>query len=231
MKCTRKQIALVISGVVGLGLLGYGIVRIFPRITDPYAGLVTTMDVQMDDATRNLVRQRLATAKASIEASIKAGEKVDMGLYQAIAEQYLLLGDLASSREAYEVYLEKNPISYTGWNAYGDVLEYMKDYDHAGIAYRKALEYAQTEELYRDYAELLQRYFPEKKTEYKAVLDDAFAHIGQTLWTMTALGDWYFAEGDCALGRDHYDVAHTLAPDNTAIVEDAKTRERECEEE
>lgn len=230
MKLTRKQVVLGLSGLVVLALAGYGVTRVFPRLLNPYAGLTTYIDVQMEDATRTLVQQRLASAQASIDASKKAGENVDMGLYQTIAEQEYLLGDLIASREAYEQYLSLNPIAYTAWDAYGVILERMGDYAKAGEAYQKAIEGFKSEEFYRDYAELLKNHFAEKKSEYKALIDDAYANLGQTTWTMIALGDWYFEDGQCDLGRDHYDVAHTLAPENASLTKDAREKYQECKD-
>lgn len=228
MKCTRKQLVLTISAAVILAGVGYGITRAFPELLDKYAGLTTHIDVQMDEATRNVVRQRLAAAQASVAASEKAGEAVDMGLYMTIAEQQFLLGDLVSAREAYETYLKLNPISAVAWDSYGAVLEYMNDYDRALYAYGQAIENGKSEDYYRDYSDLLLAHFPDRETEYKAAIDDAFTNLGQTTWTMTALGDWYFAHGECDLGRDHYEVAHALAPDNASLVTDGEEAYRAC---
>lgn len=228
MKITRKQAVLGVSAVAALALLVVGTIQLFPRLINPYAGLKTTLDVQMEESTRLLVQQKLETAKASIAASEKAGEEVDMNLYLTIAEQYHILGDLIASREAYETYLSFNPASYVGWNSYASILEIMGDYEAAGPAFEKAIEGLKAQEFFRDYAEFLAAHYPEKEAEYKAVLDSAFEHLGQTSWTMQVLGDWYFAHNDCVLGRDHYEVAEDLEPDNANIPLDAEEKYDEC---
>ncbi len=228
MNITRKQAVLGVSAIVVLVLLAVGVTQLFPKLLNPYAGLTTTIDVQMDESTRLLLQQRLETAKASIAASEQAGEKVDMNLYLTIAEQYYILGDLVGAREAYEAYLELNPASYVAWNAYGSVLEFMGDFSAAGPAFQKAIDGFKIEEYFRDYAEFLAAHEPEKEAEYKAVLDSAFEHVGQTPWTMQALGDWYFAHNDCALGRDHYEVAIDLEPENQNISLDAEEKYDAC---
>jgi len=229
MKITRKQTVLAISVGVLCVLVGYGVWLALPRLFNPYAGMKTTLEVQMDDATRMLVQQRLATAQSSIAASQKAGEKTDMNSYLVIAENQHMLGDLIASREAYETYLELNPISYVAWNAYASLLETMGDIENAGVAYQRAISELRTEEeYYRDYAEYLAANYPEHEDWYKQVLDDAFENIGQTPWTMIALGDWFFAHNDCQLGHDHYSVAKTLSPDNENIVTDAKEKYAAC---
>jgi tetratricopeptide (TPR) repeat protein len=231
MKITRKQAVVGVSLVAVFALLAVGAVQMFPRLIDPYAGMKTTLEVQMDDATRLLVQQKIETAKASIAASEKAGEEVDMNLYLSLAEQYHILGDLVASREAYETYLDLNPASYVAWNAYGTILEIMGDYEKAGPAFAKAVEILKTQEFFRDYAEFLAAHYPEKETEYKAVIDQAYEELGQTPWTMQVLGDWYFAHNDCVLGRDHYEVAQALDPENTNITLDAEEKYEECTKE
>ncbi len=228
MKITRTQAVIGVSMIAVLALLIVGVIQMFPRLIDPYAGLKTTLVVQMDDATRLLVQQRLETAKASLAASEKAGEEVDMNLYLTIAEQYHILGDLIASREAYETYLDLNPASYVAWNAYGSILEIMGDYEKAGPAFAKAIDGLKAQEFFRDYAEFLAAHYPEKEMEYKAVIDQAYEHLGQTPWTMQALGDWYFAHNDCVLGRDHYNVARALDPENTNLQLDAEEKYDAC---
>lgn len=230
MNITRKQGVLGVTAGAVVILLAVGAVLLYPRLTDPYAGLKTTLEVQMDDTTRVLVQKKLETAKASIAAYEQAGENFDMNLYLVIAEQHLLLGDLVASREAYETYLALNPASYVGWNSYANVLEFMEDYENAGPAFAKAIDGLKAQEFFRDYAEFLASYYPEKETEYKAVLDSAFEHLGQTAWTTQALGDWYFAHNDCVLGRDHYEVAEKLDPANESLREDKVAKYAECME-
>lgn len=230
MKITRKQAVLGVSAIAVLILIAVGVTQMFPRLLDPYAGLKTTIEVQMEESTRLLVLQKLETAKASIAASEQAGEAPDMNLYLTIAEQYFILGDLVSSREAYEEYLALNPASYVGWNSYGNVLEFMGDYEQAEPAYLQAIDGLKAQEFFRDYAEFLAAYFPEKEREYKAILDSAYEHLGQTSWTMQALGDWYFSHNDCVLGRDHYNVARALDPENSNLQLDAEEKYDACRE-
>lgn len=228
MKCTRKHIVLAVSGVVVALLVGYGVWVGISRLINPYAGLVTSIEVQMTEEVRNLITQRLNTAKASLAAQEQAGEDVDMNLHLTIAESYYMLGDLVSSREEYEIYLELNPISHVAWNAYANILGRMEDYVPAGEAYKKAIEGFKTEEYYRDYAEFLAEHYPERQEEYRRVLDEAFQNLGQTTWTMLALGNWYYAHWDCVQGRAHYSVAQTLSPENDSIALDDNEKYAEC---
>jgi tetratricopeptide (TPR) repeat protein len=232
MKYTRKHLVIAVSAVVVLLLVGFGIWKGFPRLFDKYAGLKLTMDVQMDDATRTLLETRIATAQASLDASMKNGEKFEMNSYLVIAENEYILGDLVKSREAYETYLKLNPISYVAHNAYATVLEVMGDYVAAELEFKTAISESPTEEYYRDYAEFLATHYPERMAEYKSVIDDAYAKLGQTVWTMLSLGDWDFAHGDCDQGVQHYAVAKTLSKDSPTIAAqiatDSAEKHAEC---
>lgn len=218
MKYTRNHVVIAVSVVVVLLLAGFGIWKGFPRLFDKYAGLKLTMDVQMDDATRTLLEGRIATTQAALDASIKNGDKFEMNSYLVIAENQYTLGNLVKAREAYETYLKLNPVSYVAHNAYATVLEVMGDYEAAEPEFKIAITQSPSEEYYRDYADFLVAHYPERTADYKQVIDDAYAALGQTMWTMLALGDWNFDHGDCSQGMQHYTVAKTLAKDSPEIA-------------
>ncbi|MEK9155445.1 MAG: hypothetical protein AAB839_02235 [Patescibacteria group bacterium] len=219
MKCTRKQTVLLVSGAILLLLGAYGLWRVWPRLTNPYYGLTTSIDVQMDEATRILVQQKIDTAQASLLAAEQAGQKPDDQLYLVIAENQYLLGDLIASRKTYEIILDRNPISYVAWNSYGSLLETMNDLVPAENAYRQAIALMPTEEYYRDYVDFLMTHYPDRRADIKATLDEAYQTLGQTTWTMILLGVWYFNEGDCDQGKSHYLVAKGISPENSEAIQ------------
>ena len=213
---SRKQVVVGVSILVVLLAAGYMFwQKEGRRFTDPYYGLVTSIDVQMEDSTRTLLRQRLATAEASLVAQESAGGEIDKQLYLVIAENEKMLGDLVASREMYETYLDLMPTSYVAWNSYAALLELMKDYPNAEAGYKKSLDLLKTEEYYRSYIEFLKLHYPDRRDDVKALLDDAYKTLLQTPWTMTALGDWFFETGDCDQGKAHYDVAIALSPEDS----------------
>lgn len=212
---SRKQVVIGVSILVVLLAAGYMFwQKEGRRFTDPYYGLVTSINVQMEDSTRTLLQQRLATAQASLAAQSSSGTDVDKQLYLVIAENEKMLGDLVASREMYEKYLDLMPTSYVAWNSYAALLELMEDYPNAEEAYKKALELLKVEEYYRSYVEFLQLHYPERRDDIKALLDDAYKNVLQTPWTMVSLGNWFFESGDCDQGKAHYDVAIALSPEN-----------------
>lgn len=230
-KLSRKHTAIGISILAIIILIGYGISTQWDRLTNPYFGLKTYLDVQMTPETRTLVEQKVATAKASILASEKSGGEVDNTMYLTIAENEKILGDLIASRQMYEKYLTINDSSYVAWNSYAKLLEYMNDLTKSEEAYKKTLTLLKDESYYRDYYDFLILHFPARLTDIKALLDEAFKTLGQTPWTMVALGDWNFTTGDCEQGKAHYDVAKTLSG-NTAtqalLQQDEDEKFAEC---
>ena len=228
---SRKQIVLGVSILVLLGLATYGLwQKEGKRFFDPYYGLVTSLNVQMDDSTRVLIQQKLATAQASLAAQ-QSGTDVDTQLYLVIAENEKLLGDLIASRQMYETYLGAIPTSYAGWNSYAKLLELMKDLPNAEIAHKKTIEVLAVEEYYRDYVDFLQANYPDRRADVKVLLDESYTKFLQTPWTMFALGDWYFETGDCSQGKAHYDVAIALSPsDAVNLKKDQQEKLAECEQ-
>jgi tetratricopeptide (TPR) repeat protein len=218
MQISRKQTVLFISLAVLVALAAYGVWRYWDRLTDPYYGLTTTIDIQMEESTRTLIRQRLATAEASIAAAEKSGQTPDEALYSVVAESRYFLGDLIGAREAYEGILDRDPNAYKTWNSYANILERMGDLEHAENAYSTALFLSKTEEYYRDYIEFLQAYYPERGADIKRTIDEAYTNLGQTTWTMVTLGSWYFSQGDCEQGKEHYTVAKNLGAENSETI-------------
>ncbi len=216
---------MTVAGIAVLIAVGIGAYLWVNR--DPYAGLVKTMEVQSDEATKTLVRQRLATTQAAIVAAQQAGEEVNLDLYVSLASDSLLLGDLVSAREALEKQLEGNALNYTAWNTYGTVLEYMHDYEKALEAYYRALELQPNEEYYRDVITLIEKQFTDRDEQIEILYTDSVKTLGQNVWNMKGLGAWYAAHGDCEKADDHYDVAISLA-ENADIKVQLKTEAQEA---
>lgn len=230
-KLSRAPIVILASVVVVLLLGGYGISTQWDRLTDPYFGLVTHLDVQMDDATRTLIQQRVTTTQASLDAQKDWSDTDIAQTYLVLAENQKMLGDLVASRKMYEVSLAKNESSYVAWNSYAKLLELMKDFPKAEDAYKKTITLMKDEPYYRDYVDFLTLHFPARQADIKTVLDEAYAQLKQTVWTMTALGNWNFTAGNCTEGRAHYNVAKTLAPSAAAresLAQDEEEKFAEC---
>jgi|GEM_PF-5482187 len=174
-------------------------------------------NIQIDEDTRLLLEQRLKMLEASLAARESAGEEIHLDTYSFVAETAWYLGDLVTALKYYEIALDGNAINYVTWNNHGNVLKAMGDLEGALESYGQAMNLYPFEEYYRDYVLLYQQVFPEDTETVKEVLEMAVDEVGQTQWLMTALGDWYLADGDCDRAVSHYEVARGLE-----VVEEVK---------
>lgn len=218
----EKIIGMVVLGAVVIAA-AMGVYFLMNR--DPYKGLVTHIEVQGDEGVRTLAEQRIATTQASIQAAKDAGETVDADMYSAIASDAFILGDLVLARESLEASLELNSLNSATWSSYGYTLMLMKDYENAKTAYLRAAELTPMEQTYRDAINLLTDFFPEEKEKVKELYEDSVDTIGQKVFNMMGLGNWYADAGDCVKAGDHFDVAISLA-ENADVKQQIKDEKR-----
>lgn len=212
MRDIRRMSIWAGCGLVVVALLVWGGMQLWSA-QNPYAGLTLWRETQIPDETRQMLEQRVATTEASIAAKLSAGETVSNDLYESLAFDAYVLGDLVRARENYEYIVNANPLYYIGWNAYAKTLEAMGDYDNAERAYRQALSLAMdVETYYTDLADLLTTRFTGRDEEARAVLELGVATLGQKQAFMNALAEWYVAHGDCDRAIAHYKVVATLNP-------------------
>lgn len=209
MKLSREKyigIAVVIALIAAAVMGGYLWIN-----RDPYEGLVTRIEVQSDESTRTLAEQRIATAQASLQAAKDAGEEPMADMYNSIASDALLLGDLVLARESLETSLSMNSLDGTVWSSYAYTLVLMQDYENAKTAYYRALELTPLETTYRSLVDLLEKHFPEEKESIKMLYEDSVEQLGRMMFNMLGLGNWYADRGDCDKAKDHFEVAEDLA--------------------
>lgn len=230
MTLSRTRLIIGLVAVVVLLSLGYGVFLLFGP-SAKYRGLTTHIQVDMDDSTRAYVQNQLNTAKASLAAAKAKGGEIDLNMYDAVASQAFILGDLVTAREALEAELKGNPINYGATNSYGNVLEKMGDYAGARQAFEKSIELSAgqgPESFYINLIELLETRFPDEKDTVKTILEGYVAKRGQTAWPMVKLGRWYEAAGDCQRAIDHFSVAKTLSPTNQSITDELQALKVSC---
>ena len=220
----------LIAAVIVLAAIGGWVV--FGKF-NPYYGLVTEMEVQSTPEVISQLEQQKATALASIQASIEAGERPDLNMYELAAQAAYYLGDLVSAREIYEEYFTENAINPSAWNTYGNILVRMEDWQSAEVAYKTALALAPAEEYYRDLIKVIARN-QERAPEVEVLLLNYIDTLGRTQWVMVSLGDWYAQQGQCEKAIDHYKVALSIARDAggdiTPIEQDIESVEQNCVE-
>lgn len=222
----RRTVLWGLCGAVVFGLLIAGGVYQYQKSHIPYAGLTLWRETSMDDATRSLFSQRLATTQAAIAAQTSAGEEVSSDLYESLAYDAYVLGDLATARLGYEHMLNENSLYYVAWDGYAKVLDAMGDYPNAEHAFLQAIEMGKAEQYYIDYVNFLQHRFPERDEDVKITLEQAVVALGQTQQFMVYLGDWYADHGDCDRAFAHYRVAETINPAARESIEQKITEAR-----
>lgn len=225
---TRRQVLWGIAGLAVIVVLAVGGYFMWQKQANPYDGLVLWRETQIDDATRELLTQRIATTQAAIAAQEAVDGEADLELYLSLANDAYMLGDLVMTRESLEDVLNQNTLLPASWNTYATVLERMGDLDLAEQAYLEAIEISPAGEYYMDYALFLQEHRPERDEDVRLTLEHAVATVGQRTEFMVALAEWYLAHDECEKAIDHYKVAVTLAPTNTAIADDLEVTRATC---
>jgi tetratricopeptide (TPR) repeat protein len=209
MKFSREQYIFSLAALAILVAFGVGAYSWMNQ--NPYEGLITHLDVQSDEGVRTLARQRIATAQASLQAIEDAGKEIDPNMYNAIASDALLLGDLVLARESLELSLAHNSLNGATWSSYAYTLFVMQDYENAKNAYLRAVEATPMEATYRDAIRILSQQFPEEKAKIKELYEDSVDSLGQKMFNMLGLANWYADAGDCDRSEDHFDVAKNIA--------------------
>lgn len=226
----RKWLWGIVAVLVAAALV-YAAYLLWLAPKDPYAGLSTRWDVSLDDATRTLLEQRIATTQAAIALAEQSGSEVETDLYLSLAQDAYAIGDLVTSREALVIALNDNTLNVAVWNTYGNVLEKMNDLALAEHAYQRAIELGAPSEYYMDYVDFLREHYPERDEEAKTVLEYMITSFGRTQGIMVALAEWYYDHGDCDRAIDHLKVAQTLSQNNEGIAAKLAAYRASCSEE
>lgn len=160
--------------------------------------------------------------RAMIEANIAADQKIvpqtEASLID-LAQNQTALGNWAEAKQTYLMVMNTFPSSTIVWALYASLLEQMGDYASADTAYQQAIIVEPTEKNFRAFISFLQVHLKGHVTELKTVLDSAQKALGDTIFTATSLGDWYFSNSDCASGKSSYATAIKLSPDSTTKKE------------
>lgn len=213
---SRRQLVLGVALLVLIGTVVYGFLTKQGPVQEQssYEGLVLEEEVIQDNVTREYFLIRLGFLEAALAAQQEAyGEDFDWDLYLDIAHDASQIGDLVTQREAYEDLLALNPINFTAWNNYANVLTFMEDYENAEDAYYKALELNATEDHFRDYISFLDTFVEDSDQRVRETLELGVTVHGQTRYFMVNLGEWYFERGDCENAISHYEIAAANNPD------------------
>lgn len=228
---SRRNIIFVIALLVLLAMLIYSVSGRFGVIlkNEEPKDLTESVTVDSTEAIQFMFEQRVAVEKAAIEAQLAVGE-VDWDLYLALGSDANFAGDLATSKWAYESLLQLNPISVVAWGSYARVLEEMGDLDAAEEAYWQAMNLRLASAEFQKYIAFLERHNEGGVNDDKILehYELAVRILGQEVWSMVGLGEYYLAHGDCKHAIDHYEIALQLDPTSEAVASDLADVKEEC---
>lgn len=230
---TRRHIIFGVALAVLFGALIYGFVTrnnaLLPKETKSYEGLTLEEDLQTNDVTQHYFDHRISVGEAAIEAREAAGQE-NMNIVFAVANDADFIGDLVRGREGYEAFLQLNPISYVAWSNYGSVLDRMGDTEGADEAYWQALNLNASAGQFDKYVRFLERNNADGVYDerLKEIYELSITVLGQEVWNMKGLAEWYLGQGDCEEAVDHYEVALQLAPDDPGLQNDLDEAKEGC---
>lgn len=213
--------------VVGLVVVGGLLWKNKSDNGEPTPELRTWTDRGIDEENQRRLEGRISEI---IERIGNDRDITDLNLWIDLGSFRFILGDLAGARDAFVVATELNELNYLSWGNLGDVLAEMNDLAGAEKAYRKAIELVDNEMYYEKYANFLQTYFPDRKTDYENILLTAVRAVGQEPQFLARLAVFYEAEGRLEEAKSHLEVLHGLAPDEQGVLKDLERVNRLIEE-
>ncbi len=158
--------------------------------------------------------QKIAELEASIESQ---GEEPSLGDLLELGNAYNTVGELAKAKEMYGMILVREPNDVPALENLGTTLNLMQDYYGAEEAWIAAAELSGSESHVLKLVDLINENIPEHKDRVKVILELAVNHIGQTSGLLSALGEWYFEQGEFDRAVSHYEVAIDLNPENEIL--------------
>ena len=221
---SRKHLVFIISLLVVIATLGYGYWQ-QNKASSPSSsslspssetaidtsGFITHKNMVMTDGIRQMIEDNIA-------ADQKVSPQTEASLID-LAQNQTALGSWSDAKATYLTVIESFPSSTIVWALYASLLEQMGDYVTADTAYQQAIVLEPTEKNFRAFASFLQIHLKGHVTELKSVLDSAQKALGDTIFTATSLGDYYFSNNDCSAGKTSYTTAIKLSPDATTKKE------------
>ena len=187
----------------------------------------THIDKGMSEEVRAEFDLRISTLRASIDAS----EDPELRQYLQLANLYYQVGDLALSKQYYEMILAESPNDVPALENLGVSLEQMGDYSGAAKAWSQALELSGNSTTALRLAKLVEEHFPNQRPELKGLLEKSIETFGQEPVFLRMLGDWYANEGDYERALSHYEAAKSVtgSDDFDELISEARQKLIESE--
>lgn len=172
----------------------------------------------LDRGLSGEAEEKYALIIAELENTIaEQGDTPNIGDLLQLGNAYYAIGELGKAKDTYARILIQSPSDVPALENLGTTLYAMQDYYGAEEAWVAATELSGSEMHILRLMDLINDHIPEHKDRIKPMLELAVEQLGQSPGLLTALGEWYFEQGDYDRAISHYQVALTLNPDSDAI--------------
>jgi len=232
METKKKQYIYAVIGAILVIVAVSIIVRMQQGNASPFAGpgLFTIIDdantvvmaetTDLDPAVRVSYEDRITGLVEQIAGADPATEEVDV-YYSNLALFYRYLGDYGHAYQAYLDSLAIEPKNRITWVNLADTLIYMRAYQSAEAAYRKAIEINPGAlDTYHKLAQLYTQQYPDNldkaKQTYQDGLDIAF---GSDDGYISHFAEWLAQHGYAKDAIGQYQKLKQLRPESADIIQ------------
>ncbi len=229
----KYRVIVIIVAILALALVA--IIAGQNGSDDAYSGLVTQKNVQITDGEREMLRQRILVSQQTLEQQQRSDEDVDLDLISDIAYDSMLIGDLVTAREYYEMYLDLHNINPAIWQNYAGVLRDMEDWQASEDAYRQLSVVSLSESTVISLVKAIDRNNPDGSRDEEILnllLTSLETSVGRTPALLTHIARWYEDHGECQKAIDHFEVVEDmldeLGEDTSGVIADIEHVESTC---
>jgi len=186
------------------------------NLTD--ASITSVVDRGMTPEQEQTLAEKIAVAEKVVVDNEAAGTR-DISKILPLANLYYQAGELETAAKWYNDILRTNPNDPPALENLAQAQIEMGAWNGAKASLERVADLEPYEPTYLKLVDLIAAHFPEQNARIQTILESAIGNLGQTPGLLTALGDWYAANGKLDEAISHYEVARVLAPKDTTIVE------------
>lgn len=220
----KNKLALVLEGILLLAI----IVAIFSSLYLRSSSIRTSMEVNLPPERVQLIKNNIAFNQQKLEAAkmqfIPNNELAR--IYQEIAFNFHILGDLASAKEFYLKAVKINRLDPTVLASLFSVYKDMYDYKAARDAVKKSLDINQADwNLWRGRIELEQFHFAANRADLDRLYREALLATNNSINIITVYAKFLEEGGDKTGAFKYWKMASESAPDDPLYKEEIRRLE------
>ncbi len=217
-----KWIKVIAAALAILILVAFWFLRAAPATAPSNSSAGTSItgvvDRGMTPEQEQTLAEKIAAAEKIVVDNEAAGTR-DISLILPLANLYYQAGELETAAKWYNDILRTNPNDPPALENLAQAQIEMNDFAGAKASLEKVVDLDAYEPTYLKLVELIETRFPAEDAKIQTILETAIANLGQTPGLLTALGDWYARNAMLDEAISHYEVARTLSPKDTTIIE------------